>query len=80
MSSNGSRRFTQVGVDQLVRLKWLEQTASLVLAGNDDAKIKAILQADLKDSFRSDNPEVRASRVLLLRIEEDVLELPESLS
>lgn len=61
MSSNGSRRFTQVGVDRLVRLKWLEQTASLVLAGNNDAKIKAILQADLKDSFRSDKPEVRGS-------------------
>jgi hypothetical protein len=61
MSSNGSCRFTQIGVDRLVRLKWLEQTASLVLAGNDDATIKAILQADLKDSFRSDNPDVRGS-------------------
>lgn len=61
MSANGSCRFTQIGVDRLVRLKWLEQTASLVLAGNDAAKIKAILQADLKDSFRSDKPEVRGS-------------------
>lgn len=61
MSSNGSCRFTQIGVDRLVRLKWLEQTASLVLAGNNDAMIKSILQADLKDSFRSDNADVRGS-------------------
>ena len=61
MSSSRSCRFTQIGVDRLVRLKWLEQTASLVLAGNDDATIKAILQAELKDSFRSDNPDVRGS-------------------
>jgi hypothetical protein len=32
-----------------------------MLAGNDDATIKAILQAELKDSFRSDNPDVRGS-------------------
>jgi hypothetical protein len=32
-----------------------------VLTGNDDATIKAILRADLKDSFRSDNPDIRSS-------------------
>ncbi len=58
MSSN---RFTQIGVDRLIRLEWLEKTASLVLAGNDIKTIKEILQADLQKSFRSERLDVRGS-------------------
>lgn len=61
MNTIRSRRHTQIGLDRLVRLKWLDKTASLVLAGNDETTIKAILQDDLKDSFPSSNPKVRGS-------------------
>jgi len=54
-------RFTQVGLDRLVRLTWLEKVSSLVLAGNDFASIKSILQSDLRDAFRSNNTDVRGS-------------------
>ncbi len=58
MSSN---RFTQIGVDRLIRLEWLEKTADLVLAGNDIKSIKEILQSDLQKSFRSERVDVRGS-------------------
>ena len=54
-------RFTQIGLDRLIRLAWLEKTASLALAGNDAASIKSILQGDLQSSFRSANIDVRGS-------------------
>jgi hypothetical protein len=61
MKSNTGGRLTQIGIDRLVRLQWLDQTAKLVLAGNDDTSIKRTLQSVLRDSFRSDNPDVRGS-------------------
>ena len=61
MTTPNHRRYDQVGIDRMVRLKWLERTASLVLAGNTRPTVKEILQNDLKDSFRSDNPNVRGS-------------------
>lgn len=54
-------RFTQVGLDRLVRLAWLEKTSVLVLAGNDAKETKSILQEDLGGSFRSTRPDVRGS-------------------
>jgi len=54
-------RFTQIGLDRLVRLTWLERVASLVLAGNGTRDIKTILQNDLQDSFRSGRTDVRGS-------------------
>ena len=54
-------RFTQIGLDRLIRLVWLEKTASLVLAGNDAVSIKSILQSDLQGSFRSTDITVRGS-------------------
>ena len=54
-------RFTQIGIDRLVRLKWLDKVSSLVLAGNKANDIKNTLQNDLKDTFRSDNINVRGS-------------------
>lgn len=54
-------RFTQVGVDRLVCLSRLERVASLILADNKPDDIKAILQEDLKGSFRSSRTDVLGS-------------------
>lgn len=54
-------KFTQIGLDRLVRLAWLEKVSSLVLAGNDSASIKSIFQSDLQGAFRSTNTDVRGS-------------------
>lgn len=39
----------KIGFSQRIRLEWLEQTANLVLAGNDKAAINDALQEMLKD-------------------------------
>ncbi|MDP3959924.1 MAG: hypothetical protein Q8Q26_07675, partial [Pseudorhodobacter sp.] len=54
-------RATQIGIDRLVHLVWLERTSSLVLAGNTPQDIKAILQNDLCDAFLSGKTEKRGS-------------------
>ena len=54
-------RFTQIGLDRIIRLSWLEKTSSLVLAGNDAKSIKSVLQGDLQGFFRSTNVDVRGS-------------------
>jgi hypothetical protein len=54
-------RYTQIGLDRLVRLDWLKKTASLVLSGNDAKAIKTILQDDLKGMFLSSRKDVRGS-------------------
>ena len=59
--SSAVSRIQQVGLDRLVRLAWLERTASLVLAGNDHFVIKSALQEDLAGSFRSSTANVRGS-------------------
>lgn len=56
-----TRRLTQIGLDRLVRLKWMERVSSLVLADNKAKDIKVILQNDLRDSFRSERTDVRGS-------------------
>ena len=61
MSSRTSRRHSQIGIDRLVRLTWLEQTAYLVLAGNDVPAVKTALQEKLQGAFRSSNTNVRGS-------------------
>jgi len=58
---SNERRFSQIGIDRLVRLAWLEKTSSLVLAGNKAQDIKTILQDDLQASFRSSRTDVRGS-------------------
>ena len=58
---SNERRFSQIGIDRLVRLVWLEKTSSLVLAGNKAQDIKTILQDDLQTSFRSSRTDVRGS-------------------
>jgi len=42
-------RENQIGFSQRIRLEWPEQTANLVLAGNDKLAIIAALQELLKD-------------------------------
>lgn len=54
-------RFTQIGIDRLVRLEWLEKVSSFALAGNDYKTIKGILQQDLQKLFRSERADVRGS-------------------
>ena len=44
-----TKRTGQIGFSQRVRLEWLEQTANLVLAGNDKATVNEALQELLKD-------------------------------
>ena len=61
MSGRKSNRHTQIGLDRLVRLAWLERTSSLVLAGNTVNDIKRILQMDLADSFCSARTDIRGS-------------------
>jgi len=61
MSAPTNRRYSQIGLDRLVRLKWLERTAYLVLAGNEPSAVKAALQEELRGSFRSANTKGRGS-------------------
>jgi len=61
MSSQPSRRYNQIGLDRLVRLKWLERTAYLFLAQNKATAVKTALQEDLQGAFRSNNIKIRGS-------------------
>jgi hypothetical protein len=61
MSLLANRRHGQIGLDRLVRLKWLERTAYLVLAGNEAPAVKTALQEELQGAFRSNNTKVRGS-------------------
>jgi len=54
-------RLSQIGLDRLIRLNWLEKTTSLILAGNEAANIKAILLDDLRGAFQSNRTDVRGS-------------------
>jgi len=56
-----NQRHHQIGVDRLVHLIWLEKTANLLLAGNDEPAVKAALQEDLQGAFRSSNTKIRGS-------------------
>ena len=44
-------RLKQIGFSQRVRLEWFEQTANLVLAGNDRANVTAALREGLREKF-----------------------------
>ena len=76
-------RFTQIGLDRLIRLAWLEKTSSLALAGNNTKSIKNILQGDLQGAFRSTNIDIRGSIdktiTILLRVWQSVPSELESL-
>jgi hypothetical protein len=61
MTAKRDRRLTQIGIDRLVRLKWLEKTASLYLADNDAESIAGILKTDLREHFQTEEFTVRGS-------------------
>jgi len=61
MTASNHKRYTQIGLDRQLRLKWLEQTATLVLAGHAPEAVKLTLQEDLRGSFHSSPAEVRGS-------------------
>jgi len=61
MNRGKNSRYQQIGVDRVIRLQWLEQTANLVLAGNDRDTVKKFLQEYLQDKFPSSDKAVRGS-------------------
>lgn len=62
-----SRR-QQIGFSQRIRLEWLEQTARLVLAGNEQATINAGLQELLKDKVSIGGTAERGNREKIITI------------
>lgn len=67
-----STRFSQIGFSQRIRMEWLERTANLVLAGNDEPTIVATLQDHLKDQLSMGGSAERGNRekaiTILLRV------------
>jgi len=63
-----SKRANQVGFSQRVRLEWLEQTANLVLAGNDKATVNDALQEFLKDKVSVGGQAERGNREKIITI------------
>lgn len=61
MTTRAERRLSQIGIDRLVRLTWLQKTATLYLADNHGESIEAILKTDLKEHFQTDESTVRGS-------------------
>ncbi len=55
-------RLLQIGFSQRIRLEWLERTANLVLAGNDEAAISTDLQKALKDKLSVGGTAKRGNR------------------
>jgi len=63
-----SKRVNQIGFSQRVRLEWLEQTANLVLAGNDKASVNHALQDLLKDKVSVGGQAKRGNREKIITI------------
>jgi len=61
-------RLTQIGFSQRVRLEWLERTANLVLAGNDEASIEGALQELLEDKLSVGGNAKRGNREKVITI------------
>ena len=61
-------RETQVGFSQRIRLEWFEQTANLLLAGNDKDLINDSLQHLLRDRVSVGGESVRGSREKVITI------------
>jgi hypothetical protein len=64
----GRDRRGQVGFSQRIRLEWLEETARLVLAGNEQATISAGLQELLKDKVSIGGTAERGTREKIITI------------
>ena len=63
-----SERASQIGFSQRVRLEWLEQTANLVLAGNDKAAVNDALQQLLKEKVSVGGQAERGNREKIITI------------
>jgi hypothetical protein len=63
-----SRRTDQIGFSQRVRLEWIEQTANLVMAGNDKAVVNNALQELLKDKVSVGGQAERGNREKIITI------------
>jgi hypothetical protein len=63
-----TRRTDQVGFSQRVRLEWLEQTANLVLDGNDKVAINVALQEFLKEKVSVGGNADRGNREKIISI------------
>src|SRR5690606_1908787 len=61
-------RLTQIGFSQRVRLEWLERTANLVLAGNDEASIYNALQELFEDKLSVGGNAKRGNREKVITI------------
>jgi hypothetical protein len=61
-------RENQIGFSQRIRLEWLEQTANLILAGNDKPAIIAALQELLKDKVSVGGDAERGNREKIITI------------
>jgi len=61
-------RASQIGFSQRIRLEWLEQTATLVLAGNDKAAVNDSLQELLKDKVSIGGQAIRGNREKVITI------------
>jgi len=63
-----TRRTDQIGFSQCVRLEWIEQTANLVLAGNDKAAVNDALQDLLRDKVSVGGQAERGNREKIITI------------
>lgn len=63
-----NRRTNQIGFSQRVRLEWLEQTANLVLSGNDKTAVNDTLQELLKDKVSIGGQAERGNREKIISI------------
>ncbi len=61
MTAKKSNRFTQVGLDRLIRLNWLNRTAALTVDSSNESAIKASLRDEIGYAFPSSDPSVRGS-------------------
>lgn len=62
------RRANQIGFSQRVRLEWLEQTARLILAGNEKTAVNDALQELLKDKVSVGGQAERGNREKIITI------------
>ena len=63
-----SGRQSEIGFSQRVRLEWFEQTADLILAGNDKTVINDSLQDLLRDKVSVGGTAVRGNREKIITI------------
>lgn len=59
---------SQIGFSQRIRLEWLEQTANLVLAGNDKDAVNDSLQELLRDKVSIEGQAIRGNREKVITI------------